>query len=120
MLMSVNVKTPAAWCAAFVKKCLDIAGIKSTITAWSPTAHNKKNVVYFKGKWHQEFMPGDVFTIFYPSMKRIAHTGFGHRRNKGQIVTMEGNTNNDGSRDGYGVFRRIRSINSIYSITRWR
>lgn len=30
-----------------------------------------------------------------------------------RVQTIEGNTNNDGSREGYGVFRRIRSASNV-------
>lgn len=120
-LSHVNYKYPGPWCAAFVKFCLDSAGIKSTITAYSPTAHNPKNLVLFKNKWYIEPRAGDVFTIYYPSMKRIAHTGFyDHKVNSSICETVEGNTNNDGSREGYMVCRRRRSFHSLYSISRWQ
>lgn len=119
-LKSVKVKVPAAWCAAFVHYGLDSAGHKNSITAWSPTAHNKNNVVYFRRTWFKEMQPGDVFTIYFVSMKRIAHTGFAHRRiNSSIIETVEGNSNAGGSREGYMVARRKRPVNTLYSITRW-
>ncbi len=118
-LRSVNVKMPAAWCAAFVHYCLDSAGIKNNITAWSPTAHNAKYVVYFGRRLIEEPKPGDVFTLYFPKMKRIAHTGFYHRRvNSSVYQSVEGNTNEAGSREGDGVYKKYRSYNATYSITR--
>jgi hypothetical protein len=99
---------------------LDSAGIKNNITAYSPTALNKKNLVYYKGQLLKPVQSGDVFTIFFPSMGRIAHTGFASRQINSAIVeTVEGNSNNDGSRDGYGVFRRKRSLHTLYSLSRF-
>jgi hypothetical protein len=120
-LRHVKTYDPQPWCAAFVRFCLDSAGVKSTITAYSPTAHNSKNLVWFKMKWYKEPAPGDVFTIYFASMGRIAHTGFfDHKVNSSICETVEGNTNNDGSREGYIVCRRKRSLHSLYSITRWQ
>ncbi len=42
------------------------------------------------------------------------HTGFVEGVQGGRLVTLEGNTNDDGSREGVGVFRRTgRKIVSI-------
>ncbi|WP_318546298.1 CHAP domain-containing protein [Flavobacterium columnare] len=42
------------------------------------------------------------------------HTGFVEKvLANGKIQTIEGNTNADGSREGFAVCRRIRSINQI-------
>lgn len=120
-LKSVNTNSPAPWCAAFVHFCLDSAEIKNTVTAYSPTAQNKKNLVYYKARLIKPVESGDVFTIFFPTMGRIAHTGFVHRQINGSTVeTVEGNSNDGGSRDGYGVFRRKRPIHTLYSISRWK
>jgi len=65
-------------------------------------------------------LPGDVFTIYYASLRRIGHTGFVNRKINNSIVeTVEGNSNADGSREGYMVCKRKRSVHSLYSITRW-
>jgi hypothetical protein len=119
-LAHVQTRSPAPWCAAFVRFCLDSAGIKSSITAYSPTAQNAKNLVWYRDKWIKAAQPGDVFTIFFPSMGRIAHTGFYHRTiNPSICETVEGNTNTDGSREGYMVCKRKRSFHSLYSLSRW-
>lgn len=119
-LAAVGYHQPGAWCAGFVGFGLDSVGIPNTITAYSPTAHNPKNLVYFRGKFLKEPRAGDVFTLYYAAMGRIAHTGYIEKilpNNK--VVTIEGNTNPGGGREGYGVFRRIRYLHSIYSISRW-
>jgi hypothetical protein len=41
------------------------------------------------------------------------HTGIVKAVNGGKIVTIEGNTNVEGGREGIGVFERTRKINSI-------
>lgn len=119
-LRSCGLGKGYAWCSCFVKFCLDKAGIKNTINAWSPTAENRKNVIYDKGTMWQTPRKGDVFAIYYTSLKRVGHVGFydGHI-NKKTFYTVEGNTNQAGSREGDGVYRKIRSYNQIKSITRW-
>jgi hypothetical protein len=109
-----------AWCAAFVKWCFGQCGIRPPITAWAPSAHNAQNIVMMAGRYRKEPVAGDVFTIWNVKMKRIGHTGFFHRRvNEAFYETVEGNTNGGGSREGDGVYKRKRSVNSTYSITRW-
>jgi hypothetical protein len=119
-LKSVNLNVPAPWCAAFVHWCLDKAGIPNSVTAWSPTAHNKNNIVYYQGKFKKEPAPGDVFTLWFPKLKRIAHTGFVDKKINSTIyLSVEGNTNEAGSREGDGVMRRYRSFRATWSITRY-
>jgi hypothetical protein len=119
-LAAVQVKVPAAWCAAFVKWSFDQAQVNTTITAWSPTAHNKKNVLYEKGQLFTEPRSGDVFTLYFIKLKRIAHTGFYDRRVNNKVYrSVEGNTNEAGSREGDGVYIKYRSYRATHSITRW-
>lgn len=108
------------YCASFVSFCLDSAGFKNNITAWSPTAFDKTKVVY-KGEWKREFKQGQVFTLYYSNLKRIGHTGFAHQLlNEKIIETVEANTNGEGSREGSGVFKKKRSLHTIYAICEFR
>jgi hypothetical protein len=44
----------------------------------------------------------------------VGHTGFVAEVHAGKLITIEGNTNDGGSREGIGVFERHgRKINSI-------
>lgn len=120
-LRSCGLGKGYAWCSCFVKFCLDKAGIKNNINAWSPTAENRKNIIYDKGTMWQTPRKGDVFAIYYTNLKRIGHVGFYDGQiNKKTFYTVEGNTNNAGSREGDGVYRKIRSYNQIKSISRWQ
>lgn len=119
-LASVNVHSPAPWCAAFVHWCLVQANVPNTITAYSPTAHNSKNLVYFKGTFYQEPRAADVGTLYFPSLRRIAHTFFfDGKLNKSIYRSVEGNTNSNGSREGTAVLIKYRSFKATYSISRW-
>lgn len=119
-LKTVGLGKGYSWCSAFVKWSLDEAEIPNKINAWSPTAENKKNIIYQARRFVAEPEPGDVFTIWFPRMKRIGHTGFfDGRQNETIIVTVEGNTNEAGSREGDGVYKKYRSLKTIHSISRW-
>jgi hypothetical protein len=57
-------------------------------------------------------LPGQIFII--STGGGHGHTGFIEKIEGGLLTTIEGNTNNNGSREGVGVFRRkARTINSI-------
>lgn len=122
-LESVNAPEGSSWCASYVHWNLSKCGIPNTVTAWSPTAHNPKNIVWFKGKFNKSPNAGDVFTIYSLKKKRIAHTGFFRERiNEKFYLTNEGNAAKDGAvnpYDGDGVYEKIRSFNQTYSISRW-
>jgi hypothetical protein len=120
-LASVGKPKGLPWCSAFVAWCLTEADIPHRVNAWSPTAHNGRNIVYMNREARQNPQAGDVFTLFYPRLNRIGHAGFYHKnQNSSVIVTVEGNTNEAGSREGDGVYKRYRPLNSIHSITRWK
>ncbi len=122
-LRSVGLPEGFAWCAGFVKTCLMEAGIPGVekINGMALSCENKKNMVWAKGAKIKDPEPGDVFTLYYPSLKRIGHTGFHHHRINSSIYeSVEGNTNAAGSREGDGVYKKKRSYNATHSISRWR
>ncbi len=120
-LKTVGLDKGYPWCAAFVKWNLVQCNISNTINGMALSCHNKNNVVYEKNHFIKDPEPGDVFTLFYPKLGRIGHTGFFDEQINSSIYkSVEGNTNEAGSREGDGVFIKYRSYNATYSITRWR
>jgi hypothetical protein len=119
-LRSVGLGKGYPYCSAFVAWCLNEAEIPHRINAWSPTAENRNHFIYVNKKTVKQPQAGDVFTIYYTRLKRIGHTGFYHEnQNESIMVTVEANTNNAGSREGDGVYKKYRSLNTIHSISRW-
>jgi Putative peptidoglycan binding domain/CHAP domain len=61
--------------------------------------------------------PGQIFIIDTPPPGGAGHAGLVEQVVSGKLVTIEGNTNDNGSREGIGVFRREgvkgRKISSI-------
>lgn len=55
--------------------------------------------------------PGHIFIMDYGS--GFGHTGIVKSVNGGFITTIEGNTNNNQSREGIGVFEHIRKIKDV-------
>ncbi|WP_285059747.1 hypothetical protein [Pedobacter ginsengisoli] len=101
-----------AWCAAFVSWCFGQAGYTQPKTAWSPA-------LFPKGRFRKEPLPGMIMGIYFPSMRRIAHRGIVESLHGDFIVCIEGNTNSDGSRNGDGVYRRVRHKRSIANFSEW-
>jgi len=63
--------------------------------------------------------PGLVMGIYFPSLGRIAHCGIVERLQGDFVYVIEGNTNVAGSREGDGVYRRLRHKRSIASYAAW-
>ncbi len=118
------------WCSFFVMAMLNECGVPNTITGWSPTAYNRKDVIYDNGKFLKPYSYSDVLvmTLSYSDRynakryKGIAHTGIVDRIAKYSVRTIEGNTNESGERDsrtGDGVYVKIRPLTKKIHITRW-
>lgn len=62
---------------------------------------------------------GDIFALFFPEKNRIAHAGFIDQWDGTWLITVEGNTNLSGSREGDGVYRKRRLVRSVYQVARY-
>jgi hypothetical protein len=111
-LASVKLGPGYAWCAAFVNWTLKECGYKTPNSGWSPHWFPTARLV-------TEPKPGDVFGIYFPDKKRIAHVGFIDDWSSRSVKTVEGNTNGAGSREGNGVYRKVRLKSQIYKVSRW-
>lgn len=116
-LASAGIKSPAPWCAAFVNHCWQTVaahlGVASPLEGvplqgyvQSYVDHGRKHgwVVPFS-----EVEPGDLFTLYYPSLKRNGHIGIVvAKTGEGSFITVEGNTNDGKGREGNMVFSHTR------------
>ncbi|WP_083256943.1 CHAP domain-containing protein [Arcticibacter eurypsychrophilus] len=128
-LKYVGLKRGSPWCAAFVCWSLAQAGIENPRSGWSPDLFPGVKICWQRSSGVQlnslkslASVPcqGDVFGIFFPSKNRIAHVGFVDSWGEKYVITVEGNTNEAGSREGDGVYRKRRLIISIYRVAKWR
>ncbi len=101
-----------AWCASFVSWCHGKAGYPEPKTAWSPTLFPPSRI-------SKEAAPGMVMGIYFPELRRIAHCGIVAHVKGDYVYTVEGNTNASGSREGIGVFRRLRHRRTIAKYADW-
>lgn len=93
------------WCATFVSWCARQAGIPTSILRNSSAAGHSAsyfNIPYYSGSSYTP-KPGDLF--FTTSW---THVGIVTGVNGNEFYTIEGNTNNNGSSDGNGVYARTR------------
>lgn len=111
-LASVGLGKGYSWCMAFVYWNVLQACKKLAI----PTPLLKTGGVlaqYNNPKNHKSTAPqqGDIFIMDFG--KGTGHTGIVEYVLNDTIHTIEGNTNDNGSREGYEVCRRVRKIASI-------
>lgn len=114
-LRSVGLKKGPPWCAAFVSWCIPDGGAKS---AWSPDWFPSARVIW-KRDGSAVPQSGDVMGLYFPEKKRIAHVGFVDEWDGVHAITVEGNTNEAGSREGDGVYRKRRLCRQIYMVSDW-
>ena len=113
-LDSVGIDFPASWCMAFVYWCVTKA------IPVNPLIHTggvlrQWNEINPKHK-HATPLPGDIFIMDHGH--GLGHTGFVESIEGDVIHTIEGNTNDTGSREGYEVCRRIRKTNTCKGFIR--
>lgn len=70
---------------------------------------------------HSHLTPasGDIFGLYFPEKRRIAHVGFIDQWDGIWMISVEGNTNVSGSREGDGVYRKRRLVKTVYKVARY-
>lgn len=100
------------WCASFVSWVYGKAGFAQPKTSWSPA-------LFPKNRQTLNPLPADVFGIYFEKYQRIAHCGLVESTKGSWVYTIEGNTNVAGSREGDGVFRKLRHHRTIAVYANW-
>lgn len=101
-----------AWCAAYTSWVYGKAGLSRPRTGWTPALFPENRLV-------KKPKPADLFGIYFPSLKRIAHTGFVVSIKSDWVLTIEGNTNVEGGREGDGVYKKRRHLRTIAKFANW-
>ena len=104
-----------AWCASFVTMVLDIAYRGKNPLARSASCDVMLEDARAKGWLQPTPNVGDVFLVM-KTPTDAHHTGVVTAVGLTSVKTVEGNTNDDGSRDGYGVFARERKTAGLLFI----
>jgi len=111
-LASVGLKRPEPWCAAFICWLYEKEGFVKPKSGWCPD-------LFLKSRLARSALPGNIIGIYFPDKQRIAHVGLIERLDNDWCLTIEGNTNVEGSREGDGVYRKRRHLKTIYRISDW-
>ena len=117
-LESVDLPEGNPWCAAFVfykvRQAAEELGVDFSLRK---TGSVQKMVDWAKENATLRRDPevGNAIAIFFPKLNRYAHIGLITKVEKGPkfttVETVEGNSNNDGSRNGNAVVKRRRKWN---------
>lgn len=117
-LASVGIDFPASWCMAFMYWCFEKAAeelkIPNPLVKTAGVLRAWDNAVSHRVTIPQ---PGDIFIMDFGSGH--GHTGIVTSQDISRIYTIEGNTNDTGSREGYEVCQRKRVKTSIKGYLRY-
>lgn len=119
-LQYVGLKKGNPWCAAFVCWALGKVGISNPRSGWSPDLFPASKVIWQRSRGlvaaSERPRAGDVFGIWFSDKGRIAHVGFVDSWEGKWMISVEGNTNEAGSAEGDGVYRKRRLCSSLYKV----
>jgi surface antigen len=120
MLANVGIYDPAYWCMAAVWTWFEEAGL-SRYGYRSGLCQDIYNWAKRKGILSKTPQVGDIMLIWASDRSRVNHTGIVIKVNgDGTVTTVEGNTNDAGSRNGYEVCKRVRTITSRLVFVHWQ
>lgn len=108
-LAAVGITFPAFWCMAFVIWCIKQACEKMGVKFPLKTTAGVMDLYLWVKQNHPDWifhspMPGDIFIMDFGGGK--GHTGFVLKAFDLISETIEGNSNDEGSRNGYEVAHR--------------
>lgn len=100
------------YCAAFISWVFFKAGYPAPRTAWSPSLFPLHRRI-------KNPQAADLLGIYSFTKQRIVHCGIVEKLENDWIVSLEANTNNDGSSDGNGNYRKWRHKRTVWCYSRW-
>ena len=103
------ILAPAPWCMAFVVWCFRQAGVKADKLPTTASCTFLLNWAREKGKIVRDPKPGDILLMLRKGDKTAFHTGIVQQVGRLSVRTIEGNSNESGSPEGYQVVERNRS-----------
>lgn len=119
-MRTVGLTEGYPWCSGFVKFVFDSAGVHTPgANGMAMSWFKKEKIIKSRSITLKTPREGDLFSLYYPKLGRIGHVGFVESFDSDRVVTVEGNTNYAGSREGDLVMRRFRNVKQIYSFADW-
>jgi surface antigen len=118
-LASVGITFPASWCMAFVYWCFNEVCKKHGIA--NPLVKTGGVLAHWNKTKALKVTKPQIMDIFIMDFGGgLGHTGFVLSvNNDGTIITIEGNSNDEGSREGFEVCSRILNISSMKGFIRY-
>lgn len=119
-LASVGINFPAAWCYSFAYWCFTEASKEMGTPNPLPKTGSVLHAWHTVDVIHRvtgEPQPGDIFIQDHG--QGLGHCGIVERVEASVVHTIDGNTNNNGSREGVDVERKIRNRNKIIGYLRY-
>ncbi|MFN8238630.1 MAG: hypothetical protein U0T77_10720 [Chitinophagales bacterium] len=123
-LKLVGLSKGNPWCAAYTSGNLYYFSVPNPMSGYSPNFAKQKDIIWSQtllksNKVKQMPQPGDCFTLYFAHLGRVGHVGFIVGRSGIYFITIEGNTNDGGSRDGDGVYKRKRDSRKVFAVTNY-
>lgn len=121
-----KIKSGSPWCQFFMNWLLKQLTDKQY--RWTCSGYTPDNVNFaIKNNCGKKFVnPEDIrigdFGYIYSASRNNARHVFlivDINLKDNYVITIEGNTNNDGSSEGFGVFLRKRRINQVWAVAHW-
>ena len=118
ILASVGAKKGDPWCGAFQGFVFKVNGFEipryaARAAAWFDEEHLIEN---------KDAIAGDLGSLYYRKLGRIGHIVMylkPYKNTTPYVVTGEGNTNADGSREGNRAAKKLRPRGIIHSSSNW-
>jgi len=111
-----EIRPGQPWCAAYVNACAEIACSKKNLVSPLEAIRLEGYVqAYYEYAVAQNWLvdrpqAGDLFMVWHGgTINRYAHIGIVAAATDEGILSLEGNSNDDGSRNGIGVFQNLRA-----------
>jgi hypothetical protein len=111
-LRSVGLNKGQPWCAAYISWVYRQSGFARPRSGWSPDLLPVSRLA-------RSALPGDVLGIYFQRYKRIAHVGLVIKQEGDWTISVEGNTNLGGNREGDGVYLKKRHNRTICRFAVW-
>jgi hypothetical protein len=100
------------WCAPYVSYVFLQNGYLRPRSAWSPD-------LFPKSRLAKSARPDDVLGVYFTDLQRIAHVGIVEKMDGDWCVSLEGNTNIAGNRNGDGIYRCRKHRRTIFKYVDW-
>jgi hypothetical protein len=119
-LRYVSLPKGQPWCASFISWVYGQNNVANPRSGYCPDYFLAEHIIWKRNaRANTEPATGDVWGLYFPEKGRIAHVGFVDQWGDKITITVEGNTNEAGSREGDGVYRKRRLTNQIYAVARY-